>query len=425
MKHPSTAALSILAFDRSSVRARDGNGFLRVGASNITKETINPYYGREIPGGRDLGLEPEKIYQGYRSGEELRKSVPTWQGLPLLLDHHVDSAEDPQKEARVGSVGTDVAWSAPYLTASLTVWDAGAQREIESGAFRKLSCAYAFEADFTPGEFQGRKYDFVMRDIRGNHVALVREGRAGPDVVVADAGINPKQKEESGMGLLEALKKLIAAAEAGGVGPDPGSPAQGEEPGGETAPEAAEDGDSGEAELYALIDALRDKELAAGIRAKIEEIRAGREAGLPDGEGTDLPVAGGEEVPAAKKAGGGEKEDAVAAMDGRLRRTALDAARKQARSEAQAHFRNLYDAARKVRPLTGEIDALAFDSAGDIYRHALEKSGVRAKTSDLSALSDMVDMAVAATRRDMTAPGPAPRLLEGHFAGLSRIKTQI
>ena len=28
-----------------------------------------------------------------------------------------------------------------------------------------------------------------MRDIRGNHVALVEEGRAGPDVLVADANI--------------------------------------------------------------------------------------------------------------------------------------------------------------------------------------------------------------------------------------------
>ena len=38
----------------------------------------------------------------------------------------------------------------------------------------------------TPGDYQGEPYDGLMRDIVGNHVALVREGRAGADVVVGD-----------------------------------------------------------------------------------------------------------------------------------------------------------------------------------------------------------------------------------------------
>lgn len=38
----------------------------------------------------------------------------------------------------------------------------------------------------TPGEFEGEKFDGVMRDIVANHVALVAEGRAGPDVIVGD-----------------------------------------------------------------------------------------------------------------------------------------------------------------------------------------------------------------------------------------------
>ena len=39
------------------------------------------------------------------------------------------------------------------------------------------------------GIFDGKSYDGRMKNIRGNHVALVREGRAGHDVRVADSAL--------------------------------------------------------------------------------------------------------------------------------------------------------------------------------------------------------------------------------------------
>ena len=170
-----------------SMRSKDANGFLHVASSNISKETVNPYYGREIPGWEEKGLDPDHIFYGYRAGEELAKAAKTFDGLPLLIDHHIEDAEAPQKEYRVGSLGTDARWEAPYLKNSLIVTDAEAIRAIEDGRMKELSCAYRYEPDWTPGTFEGVDYDFVMRNIQGNHVALVEEGRAGSDVVVADA----------------------------------------------------------------------------------------------------------------------------------------------------------------------------------------------------------------------------------------------
>ena len=179
-----------MIFDAAmSARSIDENGFLHVAASHITKTTVNPYYGREIPGWREAGLEPDKVYYGFRAPEELKKSVSTWTGLPLHIEHHIDSAEEPAKLTRVGAIGAAF-WNAPYVDASLTVWDQNAIEAIEDGSFRELSCAYRYEPDFTPGTHEGVAYDFVMRNIRGNHVALVEEGRAGPDVVVADAAMH-------------------------------------------------------------------------------------------------------------------------------------------------------------------------------------------------------------------------------------------
>ena len=191
-----------IAFDAAgSVRTKDENGFLHVAVSNITKEVVNPYYGREIPGWQERGLDPDRVYYGYRAGTELEKGASTFSGLPLLLDHHIEDAEAPQKEHRVGTVGTDARWEAPYVKAALVVTDADAIRAIEDGSMRELSCAYRYDPVWKAGTFEGVDYDFIMSNIRGNHVALVEEGRAGSDVVVADA----KPREDT----IKTLEKIM------------------------------------------------------------------------------------------------------------------------------------------------------------------------------------------------------------------------
>ena len=184
-----------IIFDSMSARHKDENGFLHVDRCHITKEQVVPYYGREIPGWRELGLEAEKMYNVYRPAEELEKGYATFNGLPLLLEHHPESAENPQKMHRVGSLGDSAEWNPPYIDVSLHVTDQAAIDAIEQGRFKELSAAYQYEPVLQRGRFNDTPYDIVMKNIRGNHVALVREGRAGPDVVVADA--KPKKPIES------------------------------------------------------------------------------------------------------------------------------------------------------------------------------------------------------------------------------------
>lgn len=201
-----------VTFDAApSQRETDENGFLHVGSSHITKATVNPYYGREIPGWREAGLDPETVYYGLRDPQELQASLETWAGLPLHIEHHIDSADEPEKLTRVGAVGTGAVWNPPYVDAPLTVWDRTAIDAIEDGSFRELSCAYRYDPDFTPGRYEGIPYDFIMRNIRGNHVALVEEGRAGPDVVVADSHPTSTKKGT----LMGKFKKWLRGAQDG------------------------------------------------------------------------------------------------------------------------------------------------------------------------------------------------------------------
>lgn len=184
-----------ITFDSVSARRVDENGFLHVEKCHITKEQVVPYYGREIPGWHDMGLDPEKIYQVYRPAAELEKSYQTFNGLPLQLEHHPDSAENPQTIHRVGSLGTDAEWNPPYIDITLSVTDQRAIDAIQDGRFKELSASYQYEPVLRKGEFDGKPYDIIMTNIRGNHVALVREGRAGPDVVVADSNTVKRRRK--------------------------------------------------------------------------------------------------------------------------------------------------------------------------------------------------------------------------------------
>jgi hypothetical protein len=157
-----------------------------VALSNISKATVNPYLGKEIPGYKELGLNADQVYQLFRDPVELERGASTFNGLPLLSRHVPVTVDDHQPDLVVGSTGTDAKFVFPYLQNSLVAWEAVAIAGIESREQCQLSSCYRYDADMTPGDFEGVPYDGVMRNIRGNHVALVEIGRAGPDVVVSD-----------------------------------------------------------------------------------------------------------------------------------------------------------------------------------------------------------------------------------------------
>lgn len=185
----------ILAFDKkASSRSIDADGHMHVSLANISKATINPYRGAEIPNFEALGLEPDRIYQLLRDPDELAKSAPTFDGKPLLNLHKPQTAADADQEITVGGV-RNVRWNAPYLQADLDVWVGSAIAGIEKNLQRELSASYRYDADMTPGFHEGKAYDGVMRNIRGNHVALVENGRAGSDVTVGDKALEHAGKK--------------------------------------------------------------------------------------------------------------------------------------------------------------------------------------------------------------------------------------
>ena len=202
---------NIIALDRSA-RHIDADGRLHVAKSRISKGNICPYFGKEIPRYEDLGLDADKVYKLLRDPEELKAAASTFANLPILKDHVPVSADAPRQDLIVGTIGSNVEFNAPYLDADLCIWDAEAIAGIESREVQELSSAYRYVPDMTPGTFEGEHYDGRMTKIQGNHLALVENGRAGSDVVVADS--NPFPKEETKMKMTKLGRALYVALSA-------------------------------------------------------------------------------------------------------------------------------------------------------------------------------------------------------------------
>ena len=428
-----------LALDRASVRRKDEDtGHLHVSLTPISKACVNGYLGREIPNWQKLGLASDKIYRLYRDPGELEKAADTFDGKPLLIIHKAVHANDHPHEEVVGNVGNPV-WKPPFLMAGLNIWTKQAIDGIESEEQQQLSCGYAYDPDMTAGtSLDGEKYDGVMRNLRANHVALVKEGRAGPDVLVHDAkprslkevfpmpksavlsrtadavrgGLmayaKPRLAQDAKVDLLPILKgvtsKTILAK----------APAIAKAFDAAVRPKLAADADMDQADVQGIVEEIAEvmkdesdtiaaavsgpeteadakdaganwSDVATFLKGKISDedlaelkkMFSGDDEGAEDRRKRGRPV-----VPSAT-----DKEPVVtkAAMDAALAKTRTDAA-----ADAMANARSIRDAERFVSPWVGDL-AIAMDSAEAVHRAALDVLKVKHDGKHPDALATMIE----------------------------------
>ncbi|GAB30141.1 hypothetical protein BJI49_10565 [Acetobacter pasteurianus] len=180
----------LLALDRASVRRVDADGHLHIAHCILSAATVSPYYGREIPGAAALGLKDDVLYSVFRPPDALMQAAPSLRGKPVLMQHTPVSAQDHPASITVGAVGSDVRFTSPNLTGSLTIWDASAIKAIENGTQRAVSAGYRYTAIKQAGTYMGTPYTLIMADIAFNHLALVAQPRV-PSAIIGDAAPNP------------------------------------------------------------------------------------------------------------------------------------------------------------------------------------------------------------------------------------------
>jgi len=169
-------------------REYDTNGWFEVKDNPLSMVGVFPYSGRSISDECD----PNKIYMVYRPAEELGSSdcIDSFKLIPWIDNHVMLGSEDagltPSEQKGVqGVIGQDVHFDGNTLKGNIKVFSEAMANLIANGK-KELSCGYRCRYEYSPGVFDGVKYDYVQREIRGNHLALVDNGRMGPDVAVLD-----------------------------------------------------------------------------------------------------------------------------------------------------------------------------------------------------------------------------------------------
>ena len=149
------------------------NGWLRVDGY-LTRTGVFSYRKPDGTQRRELRL-PEEVFKA--------DVLESFSMVPLTDEHppvgFLDSTnagqfskgaiEAPRREGK-------------YMRARMLVTDADLIRVLEAREKTELSCGYSCELEAESGVYEGERYDCIQRNIRGNHVAIVTKGRAGPEV---------------------------------------------------------------------------------------------------------------------------------------------------------------------------------------------------------------------------------------------------
>lgn len=200
-----------------TARKYDLNGWFEAKGNPLSKVGIYDYSGAQIGAPAE---DAQKIFKVYRPAEELSReeTIESFKLIPFIDDHTMlgDGFTSVDDRPVGGVIGQDVYFEDGTLFGNPKVYSKALAEKIKSGK-TELSCGYRCRYDFTPGVFDGEHYDVIQRDIRGNHLALVDEGRMGPEVAILDHltfAVDAKELTPVDEELKEMLAAIMARLDA-------------------------------------------------------------------------------------------------------------------------------------------------------------------------------------------------------------------
>lgn len=175
-----------------NIKVREPEGYLYCLNVPIARTGKQPYLRRE------LGLDGEGVVQVIRTPEEVfnRAAIASFESMPVCDDHpysDVDSGnitafgKGHVQNVRRGSPPED-----DLLFADLIITHQDLIDEVLAGK-REVSCGY--NCDYVLAD-DGNVY---QKAIRGNHVAVVKNGRAGDRVAIRDAAPEINERRQTPM----------------------------------------------------------------------------------------------------------------------------------------------------------------------------------------------------------------------------------
>ena len=105
------------------------------------------------------------------------ESLKSYRGKPIVITHDAGLIDkDNVSENQIGTILSEGEQSGSDVRAEIIIHDTDAMKD---AGFKELSLGYNLDLDETPGEWHGQHFDARQKNIRINHLALVREARAG------------------------------------------------------------------------------------------------------------------------------------------------------------------------------------------------------------------------------------------------------
>jgi len=167
-------------------RTETPDGYLAVNAK-IARMGHYQYLRGEIG---DTEGNPNELVDVYRPEDEVfdADAMASFAHKPITLNHPKDAvSKDNWKQYSRGMSGGRVVRAGDFLEIPMVVNDGEAISAINNGT-RELSAGYS--AEITVGDGiapDGKPYRALMSNIRGNHIAIVKNGRAGSQCRIGDA----------------------------------------------------------------------------------------------------------------------------------------------------------------------------------------------------------------------------------------------
>lgn len=201
-----------------SKRRKTPEGYMHVPAT-ITRAGILDYSPFDIvSGGGEVPVElaGKERLRILRPADEVFKpsSMSTFQNVPVTDRHPKEFLDAANvRKHQVGFSKSTVERDGDFLKTELVVQDAATIKKIEEQGIDQVSIGASLELDWSSGvDVNYGAYDGVIRDIRGNHIAIVPRGRAGAGVRLSDTKGDQKMATRKINGLTVELTDQAAEA---------------------------------------------------------------------------------------------------------------------------------------------------------------------------------------------------------------------
>lgn len=148
------------------------------------------------------------------------QSLATYESKPVIITHEAGRvSKDNVTEEIVGTILSKGYPDGDDVRAKIVIHDID---RVKQSGMRELSLGYDLVLDETPGEWNGQHYDAIQTEIVINHLAIVREARAGEQArlnidsnnnINSQKGTNEMAKNNKNAMNNDEMRKKVAAFE--------------------------------------------------------------------------------------------------------------------------------------------------------------------------------------------------------------------